>query len=245
MCAEDLGCFVLYEPQWPFPGYSMETKGLSLMTQLQTANDLLETCSLGMGRPRSVCQHLVTETKEMFWSEGTQEIIKKLVKECSWCQDILDGVREAEGVRYSCPDFVIVDDMLRVNRSSLKVQFAKMNMLVLFRSPALRCIRDLNRSHVRMLQSAAKEAVKCARHILGVDSNDIALYFHYYPGNFRLHMHVAHVRERIEVRQIHRIHFLDEIISNLDRDTNYYRDADLRVWLPSGELAYGYKRGGL
>lgn len=95
--------------------------------------------------------------------------------------------------------------------------------LVVFKDTALKTIRDLRREHVPML-AEVEARVRAWLREQGQhgDEAHFALYFHYMPSVFQLHLHV---REHGACRRHIRIQPLAVVCENLEACSTHYKDA--------------------
>lgn len=55
------------------------------------------------------------------------------------------------------------------------------------------------------------------------------MFIHYQPSFYRLHIHFIHVENKKEDILGDRAHFLDNVISNLELDENYYLKSKILI----------------
>lgn len=171
---------------------------------------------------------LIEETSDDF-NLITQPYIDTLpAKKLQWLFDILDGKKEAERVLVSDPDpdngFVLV------MQPSMKNHDDKQNVYycAFTRTRDLRSLRDLDASHLPMLTNIRTKSLKALEHQYGMTSVDLRIYFHYQPSFFHLHIHFrALTRVQDPTKLGGREILLDDVINNLQIDSDYYKKCTL------------------
>ena len=113
-----------------------------------------------------------------------------------------------------------------------------LNWLVIIKNRSIKTIRDLDASHVSMLERVKSMCVERVEKEIGVEHDEIMFYVHYHPSVYQLHIHVAYPYMQNTHRDIYRIHSLDSIISNLKVDSEYYRKATLQVSVSKDSVLY-------
>ena len=87
-------------------------------------------------------------------------------------------------------------------------------LLVIFKDPALKSIRDLKQKDIPLLQKAKKQTLDFVKNKLGYSEDKVWLYFHYPPSFYVLHLHVVSIDRDFE-ETIGRCHLLSNVIFNL------------------------------
>ena len=147
-----------------------------------------------------------------------QEIARK-----QWIYGVINGEKESEKVQYECEDFMILPDADAQNSGRI------LNWLVIFKDLGLRRLRDLRGCHVPLLQRVREKLAEfvCLRETM--------LYFHNPPSVWQLHLHVASPCDVLRTtNDMQKVQFLDDIIANLQIDSDYYLKATMTYVLPVG-----------
>lgn len=193
-----------------------------------------------MATNKMINHRLIVETPHMFQHPDVQEYIEGEIHKPSkrWVHEILDFSKEEEGIRMLTDDYILLEDTERVN--SIKNDASTvLNWLVIFRDPALRCLRDLTGDHLPILQHINTEMTQKVSELSGVATDQIMLYVHYHPTVYRLHIHVAYPYAQINhCRDLYRIHSLQSIMSNLQVDPLYYQKADIQLSMNCNSSLY-------
>lgn len=97
-------------------------------------------------------------------------------------------------------------------------------MLVIFKDVELKTIRDLRQEHIPLLLTIKREVKRYLRQIQNIEVDSYKIYFHYTPSVYQLHAHVSIPGQFYNNWRTHNINY---VISNLRKDTFYYRNAIL------------------
>jgi m7GpppX diphosphatase len=169
----------------------------------------------------------------------TEGFIQREIARKQWIYEIIDGEREADKVLYDCADFMVLPDADAQN-----VAGRILNWLVIFKDRTLRSVRDLrggDSGHLHLLRRVRQTL----RQILLPSQDDTMLYFHCPPSVWQLHLHVAFPCDVLRTtNDMQKVQFLDDVISNLEIDHEYYKKATMTYVLPIGhELIRLYTPG--
>ena len=91
--------------------------------------------------------------------------------------EILEGRAEQEKVLYNCPDFILVPDMKWDLRT-----LSALYLVAIARSPAIRSLRDLRRTHLDMLRLIRTEARQAVVKGWGLPPDALRMFVHYQPS---------------------------------------------------------------
>lgn len=178
-------------------------------------------------------RHVVTCTPRVaFGAEMCNyiETQKRSVRK-QWIYDIISGEKESEHRIVDTPEFVVLPDTEAQNDELV------LNWLVIFKDPALNSIRDLRGAHVAMLEECRSMCLQKIKEQTPFVEHNVICYFHYLPSVFQLHMHVCAPYGQYTTLDICKIHPVDNVLSNLRIDSNYYEKADITtVVIGKGEL---------
>ncbi|OSD07828.1 scavenger mRNA decapping enzyme [Trametes coccinea BRFM310] len=161
---------------------------------------------------------IVHETPALF-----ERIVKPYItafppSRTQWVENILNGVSEAEKVLFRDPTpesgYLILPDMKwdLVTISSLYLVAIAFNRNV-------RSLRDLNKSHLGMLKSIRREAVRVVKERWGLDYGSLRMFIHYQPSYYHFHVHIVNVSyQGLPGMSAGQAHLLDDIISLIECD---------------------------
>ena len=167
-------------------------------------------------RPRVV----VKETPEDF--VRATPFISQEIERRQWVYQIIDGLLEQERVLLNTPDFMVVPDIEAPPTEQ------GINWLVIFKDLSLRSLRDLRGAHLPLLRR-----VKDALAMLLSTPCETMLYFHSPPSVWQLHLHVVGPCDVLRTtNDMQKVHFIDDVMSNLVVDPDYYRRVTMTYVLP-------------
>lgn len=141
-----------------------------------------------------------------------------------WIKNIIDGVSEKENIVYRDKDFVICKNL--ADQGSDQFYW-----LVLFTDQKLYCIRELNKNHLKLLETVKKKVIELIKKEYDIDEEYIKMYFHYHPSAWWLHLHVEHLFSEMGKFHIYTAHSLNDAINNIRLDSTYYFKRTLRITL--------------
>ena len=102
--------------------------------------------------------------------------------------------------------------------------------LAIVADESVRSLRDLRGGHVPMLTRLLELCLSRLQELWGVPSNEVAVYVHYPPNVFHLHVHFVHPLSISNRRQdVFRVHWLQHVIQNLTIDSDFYTKTSLQV----------------
>ncbi|XP_076632632.1 decapping enzyme, scavenger [Colletes latitarsis] len=178
--------------------------------------------------------------KELYIVDETYELYKKItlphIESSSfsfqWIYNILEQKAEQNQVVYQDRDknigFVLVND-LKWN--------GELNTLKLLALPfqKIRCIRELNASHIPLLKNIRDSAVKEISKKFNVSASQLRIYLHYQPSYYYLHVHFAYLMFETPGIYAEKAHLLSVVIRNLELMSDYYKKAVLSFVVAAGD----------
>ena len=207
-------------------------------------------------------QRLILETRAMYDSLHAQNYIQQEVDRPTkqWIMKIIDGMQEREDIKLNTDEFILLPDTERVNRYHWKIQNVKrdktgmimrqrpvwrwctlqpcVNWLAIIKEPGLRSLRDLRGHHVPMLKRVLRKTFEKILLETGIHEEEVMAYIHYPPSVFQLHIHFAYPYAQQNHRDVYRIHSVQNVISNLEIDEDYYAKASLQLSLARSSPLY-------
>lgn len=153
-----------------------------------------------------------------------------------WIYEIIEGTREAADKILENEHFILTPDIeANTERTA--------NWLAVFKDTSLHSIRSLDGRHVEILEEARDLCVAAMAARTGFRRHEIMCYFHYLPSVFQLHLHVCAPYGLYTTPDVYKVHPIDNVISNLRIDPQYYRRATITtVVVGKGELSNVYPR---
>lgn len=135
-----------------------------------------------------------------------------------WIYNIIDGIAENEFILYSDEDFLLVP-----NYTWDKKTIEKLHLLAIIKDRNLRTIRDLNNSHIDLLEKIKETGIMTLINKYEVDREEINIYFHYEPSTYQLHVHFTNVNNCYVKNSVESSHHIDNVIFNLSIKSDYYK----------------------
>lgn len=152
-----------------------------------------------------------------------------------WVLNILENKAEEGKIIYEDSRCVILPDL-----QWDEVNIKNMYLLVLPRILNIMSIRDLNGSHVDLLEHIKSCILSTVEKIYGLHGNKLRMFFHYFPSYFHLHLHVTNADiDKIDGSLVGRAHLLEDVIDNLKLDGDYYKKKVLLVAISENHLLGG------
>jgi hypothetical protein len=165
-------------------------------------------------------QSYIEETYESYL-ENVYPFIKD--QPIEWMENLIFKFTEEQEVYYRDDDIVIARDMTWDGKIS-----EKMHILTMVTNRNLKSIRDLNDSHLELLEKIKKKTLNVALERYGISSDKIRCYFHYHPSYWWLHIHFTHMNVTYGC-SIDRGIELNQVIQNIKLIPDYYQKASLKV----------------
>ena len=179
-----------------------------------------------------------TETS-LFYKNFVKEEYN-LKKKINWIEAIERGEKEQEKLIFQNKDFSLLYDY-KFN-SEKKNNLENLHLLCIFKNKNLLSIRDLSKKNLNMLKEVKKIILKICQEKFFFEKKDLNLFFHYPPTFFRLHLHIICNENNKEDVKADRAHFLNNIISNLEKFENYYELSDIAIRLNSEQIEFYEKK---
>lgn len=178
----------------------------NLRGELITCNDLKKVDGF--------CKKIERETYDDYLAFISARDFKKE----QWVYNILDGTAEQEKILYQDEHMVLLPTYTWDGQDA-----SKMYLLAFPRDRELRTIRDLQGSHICLLEHMKEKALQIIESVYGYKSNVIKMYFHYAPSTYHLHIHFVLVSNTDVTSSVEYCHDLYNVIENLKICSNYYQ----------------------
>jgi m7GpppX diphosphatase len=181
---------------------------------------------------------MIEESYSMYEKVVKPVILSTPKETTTWVDNILAGVSEADKVIYNdqSPEtgFILLPDM-KWDQSNLSTLYLQ----VLVR-PTIHSMRDLNDTHLPLLNNIKHWVPKVVLEKYGVDPSQIRMFFHYQPTYYRLHVHVTHIQfNSLKGMTVGQAHLLDTVIDNIANiDKGYYQKCTLHYALGDNHPIY-------
>ena len=149
-----------------------------------------------------------------------------LDKNTRWINDILFKKSEKELVLFRNNEFIICKDIIWKSNKSYDFYILAIPIA------NLKTIRDLRQEHVQLLKSIKNKIISIAKKYK-LNSNNLYMFFHYHPSYYHLHLHVCTIDHTVLETKYYRNYLLDDVISYLEINSDYWKDASLKFELLS------------
>jgi hypothetical protein len=141
-------------------------------------------------------------------------------KNCEWVYNIFEGIQELDFIECVTKEFLIIPAERNKFEELVKIIPYNFDLLVFPFNDELRTIRNLKKSHIPLLKRMKAKAIEViSKYIEKLDETNLHCEFHYLPSTYHLHLHIGLGKNTTNRPNVHKF---DEVISNLESDTNYY-----------------------
>lgn len=173
---------------------------------------------------RHVGRVVVHETSKFFHNDSVQQFIAAEIAKKQWIYKIIAGDKEADQVIVNQPEYMILPDADATNDQFI------VNWLVIFKDTSLHCIRSLRGYHLQLLLEVKNKVLE-----VFPEGHKPMLYFHHPPSVWQLHLHVASPCDVLRTtNDMQKVVFLEDVLWNLQHDTDYYLHYTTTYTLPIG-----------
>jgi len=167
---------------------------------------------------------VVHETPVLFNSCHMRKYIENEISRKNWIYKIIGGEKEKEHIVFQNRNYIVLPDTETIQEGPV------LNWMIIFTDLQLTSIRDLRKKHIEMLESVFVELSK----IVPSEYENPMIYFHYPPSVWQLHLHIAAPCDVLRTtNSMQKVYFLEDVISNLKIDGDYYEKSTLTYILPS------------
>lgn len=111
-------------------------------------------------------------------------------------------------------------------------------MLAIVSDESLKSLRDLTKDHLPLLEAINSNCQKILKDNFNFPKHKIRAYIHYLPTFFQFHVHFTHVDNSNESSTIERARFLQDVIHNINLDSNYYQKATMQIFVKDSEKLF-------
>lgn len=170
------------------------------------------------------CKKVVGET----YQEYKEIISNRDWSKEQWVYNILDGNAEQDKILYRDEHIVITPNYTWVKTGDDN-NLSKMYLLVFPLDRKLHTLRDLNSTHIELLEYIKNKTLKVIKEKYGFDSNVIKMFIHYAPSTYHLHIHFVLVSNTDVNSSVEYSHELDSVINILKIKSDYYQSLDIDV----------------
>lgn len=175
--------------------------------------------------------HLILETPEVY-EKVTLPFLAKEQFTLDWVYNILEHKQEEDKIVYEDSDFILLPDY------KWNGQTESLYLLAIVTDRTIRSIRDLNESHLPLLENIRLKSLDAIKSKYGLDASSIRAYFHYQPSFYHLHVHFTYLRYDAPGIFCEKSHLLNTVIDNVRLLPDYYKKASLTFAVREKEKLY-------
>jgi m7GpppX diphosphatase len=140
------------------------------------------------------------------------------IKNDKWIYNIIDKVSEQDKVIFRNDFFIIMP-----NYTWNEHDISKLHILAIVTDKNIRSIRDLNSSHISLLNDINSQTLVIIKKKYDIDADSLKIFFHYEPSTYILHIHYVNINYIDARSSVEYSHELSNVIFNLTLDNDYYK----------------------
>lgn len=159
-------------------------------------------------------QHIVNESYDNYLKNKNN---KKPNKD-KWIKDVVLGTLTIDDMIYS-DDLFVMFPPAKWNGSDIN----KFHMLAFVKDLNIMSLRDLNSSHLDLLNHILSKGCEIINEKFGIKQNELRIYVHYPPTTWLLHIHFNNIVDTSSSTSVEYSHSLYSIIQNLQLKSDYYK----------------------
>jgi m7GpppX diphosphatase len=144
----------------------------------------------------------------------------------TWIINILDKKTEYDKIIYENEHFILMPD---ITMQSIDNNINKIHFLAISKNQNIMSIRDLNETHIPILEEIDSLGKKIIGNKYDLSSNEIRSYVHYYPSVWLLHIHFDLCNTQNHFSNLDTCYLIHNIIENIKICNKYYQTVSLRV----------------
>ena len=164
--------------------------------------------------------HLIQETPEIY-DKVTLPYLAKEQFSIDWVYNILEHKQEVDKIVYEDSDFILLPDY------KWNGQKESLYLLAITTDRNIKSIRDLNESHLPLLESILTKSLEVIKTKYDVEASQIRAYFHYQPSFYHLHVHFTYLQYDAPGIHCEKSHLISSVINNIRLLPDYYQAASL------------------
>jgi m7GpppX diphosphatase len=143
---------------------------------------------------------------------------KRDIEKDRWIYNIIDGISEQESILYRDQKCIIIPTYMWDNKN-----IDNLHLLCLPIDISLRSIRELNSSHIPLLEHMKNITLNTIKIKYNIDEYYIKIFFHYEPSTYHLHIHFVNIANYDTRSSVEYSHELNNVIFNLSICSDYYQ----------------------
>lgn len=172
------------------------------------------------------CKKIVKESYQDYKEFISQ---RNFVKE-QWVYNILDGLAEQEQILYKDDKIMILPNyMWKYNQynqndsNDTNTDLSQMYLLTFPTDKSIHSLRDLNETHIELLEHIQTKTLQIIKDTFGFDSDIIKSFVHYSPSTYHFHVHWILISNTNVNSSVEYSHSLSNIITNIKIKNDYYQ----------------------
>ncbi|XP_065220430.1 m7GpppX diphosphatase [Planococcus citri] len=188
--------------------------------------------------------HILEETEEIYNNITLPYILQHQLS-LEWVFNILEHKSEKDRIVYEDTDpengFILIPDLKWDGK-----QFETLYLLAICNKRGLKSLRDLNSSHIQLLNNILYSGSKAIEDKYGLTRSRLRIFFHYPPSFYHLHVHFTYIDFEAPGINFERAHSLVSVLENIRTKGDYYQRTTLLFPIRESEnLFVKYKEEGL
>lgn len=180
---------------------------------------------------------IFTETPE-YYKNKTKLFIENAISKgnLNWINDILEKKSEKNRIIFENDNFILMKDIIWNNNDTQNFY-----LLALPKKRNISCIRELSSDDLSLLKHLQEEIPKVIKKKYKFSSNKVYMFFHYLPSFYYLHLHVCCLNNINMQNKFCRLHFLNNVIRNIEINQDYYKLVDMTFEIPNNHSLFKIK----
>jgi hypothetical protein len=174
---------------------------------------------------------LFTESEHIYNTITLPYINSIIIKNTKWINNLLFNKSEESIVLFRNSSFVICKDIIWKDSNPNNFY------VLIIPTKHIKTIRDLTQQDIPLLNSIQNKAIEIAA-IFNISLDKLAMFFHYHPSYYQLHLHVCINDNPDLIVLSNRHYFLSKIIKKLNKQSDYWHKKTLKFELLSGTKLY-------
>lgn len=152
------------------------------------------------------------------YEEYLEFIQKRDFEKDRWIYNIIDNISEKDKILYR-DNLCIIIPTYTWNT----IDIDKLHILSFPLDKTIRCIRELNNSHINLLKHIKNKTIQIIENIYNLLEEKLKIFIHYDPSTYHLHIHFINTRFLDTDSSVEYSHEINNVIFNLSIDTDYYK----------------------
>lgn len=136
-----------------------------------------------------------------------------------WIYNMLNGEYNSEILLFSNDKFIIIKPK-EWNNDNID----DFHVVSFVKNTNIKSIRDLTSNDIPLLEHIKNITLRFIQIKYGIKSDKLRMYFHYHPSTWVLHIHFNLIKNFNTHSSIEYSYSLNDVIHNLELDTNYYKN---------------------